>query len=86
MNENTSLRWIAVVTAEKVEEARKELGLNETATLAELKRKYRMLAKKWHPDVCAEEDSLQCRERFRKIAASKNLLLRLVKKVVTFFI
>ena len=40
------------------------LGLNENASLAQIKKAYRTLSKKYHPDVCKEENA---RERFIEI-------------------
>lgn len=79
MHENRSLRWIAVITAEKVDKARKVLGLGETARYADMRRRYRDLARVWHPDVCAERDPSVCAERFRSITNAKNLLMRLIR-------
>lgn len=78
METNKSLRWIAVITAEKVDAARRELQLGETATLEEVKTRYRELAKHWHPDVCAERDPVICQDRFRKITDAKTILYRLI--------
>jgi DnaJ-class molecular chaperone len=39
-----------MTTFNEIEEARKLLGLNEAATLKEIKRAYRMLAHRHHPD------------------------------------
>lgn len=78
METNKSLRWIAVITAAKVDEARRELGLGETATFDEVKARYKDLAKRWHPDVCPERDPIICQNRFRKITDAKALLLRLI--------
>jgi len=80
MRKDRSLRWAPEITAEKVEAARRELGLDETATREELIARYRDLARRWHPDVCGEADPLACRERFRRIANAKALLVRFMQR------
>lgn len=77
MNADRSLRWVPVITAEKVDEARRELGLGETATLAQLTERYRDLARRWHPDV--RGDRLDERDRFRHISQAKALLSLLIR-------
>lgn len=78
MDTEKSLRWIAVITAEKVDKARRELGLGETATLEEVKNRFKELAKRWHPDVCVERDPIICQDRFRRITDAKTLLSLLI--------
>jgi len=39
---------------EEISAARKILGLPETANMASIKRNYRRLLAKWHPDKCDE--------------------------------
>ena len=41
----------------EIEEARRLLGLGETATLKEIKSAYRILAHRHHPDKSREDDS-----------------------------
>jgi DnaJ-class molecular chaperone len=43
----------------EIEEARKLLGLGETATLKEIKTAYRALAHRHHPDKLGEGDSTE---------------------------
>lgn len=52
--------------APTLEAAAAELGLGESASLAEVRRRYRELMKLWHPDHCAE-DRDACRERAGRI-------------------
>jgi preprotein translocase subunit Sec63 len=40
---------------EKLIKAKTLLGLNEKASLLEIKTKYRNLMKKWHPDINSDE-------------------------------
>jgi len=45
-----------MVKAEDIRRAKKILGLGESATLKEIKKAYRNLVKKYHPDVELEKD------------------------------
>lgn len=51
----------------KINEARKLLELEENASLEEIKKSYRRLSLKYHPDRCKEEDKKNCEEMFKKI-------------------
>lgn len=59
----------------QIDEARKLLGLGETATLQEIKKAYKKLALKYHPDRCKEEKKKECEEMFKKIAHAKDILM-----------
>jgi len=48
-----------------------DLGVPENATKEEIKRAYRKLAKKYHPDVCKEKE---CEEKFKKINLAYEIL------------
>jgi molecular chaperone DnaJ len=50
----------------------KALGVPKTATAAEIKKSYRELARKWHPD--ANKGSTQAEERFKEITEAYNVL------------
>ena len=58
----------------QIEEARKILGLEGTATLKEIKNNYKKLALKYHPDRCKEDKKKECEEMFKKIAHANDLL------------
>jgi curved DNA-binding protein CbpA len=58
-----------------IDEARKVLELDDTATLYEIKDSYRRLAMKYHPDKCKEKNKKECEEMFKKINHAKNVLL-----------
>ncbi len=58
---------------EEIDEARRALGLPEAATLEEITARYRLLLKRWHPDVCAQEKSL-CAEKTRQVKAAYKVL------------
>ena len=50
----------------------KALGVPKTATAAEIKKSYRELARKWHPD--ANKGSTQAEDRFKEITEAYNVL------------
>jgi molecular chaperone DnaJ len=50
----------------------KTLGVPKTATAAEIKKSYRDLARKWHPD--ANKGSAEAEERFKDITEAYNVL------------
>src|ERR1700684_4180828 len=50
----------------------KALGVPKTATAAEIKKSYRDLARKWHPD--ANKGSTEAEERFKEITEAYNVL------------
>jgi len=59
----------------QIDDARKVLGLDDTATLEEIKRVYRELALKYHPDRCKGEKKKECEEMFKKIAHAGDILM-----------
>src|SRR5258708_11647438 len=50
----------------------KTLGVPKTATAAEIKKSYRELARKWHPD--ANKGSTDAEERFKEITEAYNVV------------
>src|ERR1700743_3749727 len=50
----------------------KALGVPKTATAAEIKKSYRELARKWHPD--ANKGSTDAEDRFKEITEAYNVL------------
>jgi len=50
----------------QINEARQILGLEEDATMEEIKKSYRVLAHKYHPDKCEDEKKKECEEMFKK--------------------
>ena len=59
----------------EISEARKILGLEETATLEEIKNAYKRLALKYHPDRCKDEKKKECEENFKKITHANDVLM-----------
>ena len=58
-----------------IDDARKTLGLEEDATLEEIKKAYRRLACEYHPDKCKDEKKKECEEIFKKIAHANDVLM-----------
>lgn len=59
----------------EVDKARKLLGLEETATLEEIRSAYKSLALKYHPDRCKNENKKECEEMFKKITHANDILM-----------
>jgi DnaJ-class molecular chaperone len=59
---------------EEIDAARRELGLPEEATMAEIKRRYRALMKKWHPDA-GRAGQAECTEMSRRIEAAYRTIM-----------
>ncbi|MBD3426824.1 MAG: DnaJ domain-containing protein [Candidatus Omnitrophica bacterium] len=59
----------------KINDARKILGLGESATLYEIKDVYRKLSLKYHPDKCEEEEKAECEETFKKISSAYETIM-----------
>ncbi len=53
------------------------LGISENASESEIKKAYRKLARKYHPDVCKEPE---CEEKFKEINAAYEVLSDKEKK------
>jgi curved DNA-binding protein CbpA len=63
-----------VANFEDIEEARKLLGLGEEATLEEIKKAYRKLARRYHPDKLTKDDINES-ETMKKLNRAYELLL-----------
>ncbi|MBL7130982.1 MAG: DnaJ domain-containing protein [Candidatus Omnitrophica bacterium] len=59
----------------QIDEARKLLDLDDTASLEEIKNTYRNLALKYHPDRCKEEKKKDCEDMLKKINHAKDILM-----------
>ena len=63
-----------MIDFKQIDEARKALGLDEMATLDDIKESYRSLSLKFHPDRCQNEDKKYCEEMIKKINQAKDIL------------
>jgi len=59
----------------QIDEARKILGLDEEASIEEIKEAFRDLSLKYHPDRCKEQDKKHCEEMIKKINQAKEIIL-----------
>jgi len=59
----------------EIDEARKILGLGESATLKEIRDVYRRLVLKYHPDRSEGTDKKQNSEIFKKITAAYDIIM-----------
>ncbi len=62
----------------RILEAAELLGLGRPVTLAQVKRKYRDLMKKWHPDKCGENPA-KCRDMAEKIIFAYELIVEYIE-------
>ncbi|MEA3255087.1 MAG: J domain-containing protein [Candidatus Altiarchaeota archaeon] len=58
----------------QINEARKTLGLGETATLREIKNAYRRMVKIYHPDKREKRDRKDCEKHMKEINKAYELL------------
>jgi|SRR3989339_167998 len=61
---------------EKIDRARKLLGLPEESSILELEETYRINAVRYHPDRCPEGKKDKCREMFKASHDAYELLLK----------
>ncbi|MDD5069877.1 MAG: DnaJ domain-containing protein [Candidatus Omnitrophica bacterium] len=59
----------------QIDQARQILGLEQDATMEEIKVSYRDLAHKYHPDRCSDEKKKECEEMFKKISHANDILM-----------
>ena len=64
-----------MIDFKQIDEARKVLGIEETATLKEIKSAYKTLVLQYHPDRCKEEKKKECEEMFKKISNANDILM-----------
>ncbi|MCD6583526.1 MAG: J domain-containing protein [Candidatus Omnitrophica bacterium] len=62
---------------EELNRARKILGLDEEATLYEVRNNYYELSKKFHPDRC-KGNKKECEEKFKEITQAYNLIMEYI--------
>lgn len=66
------------VNFKEIDEARKTLGLGEKASLAEIKKAYRGLAKKWHPDKFQNDKALG-HEKMKELNRAYKIVMKYVE-------
>ena len=69
------------VVDKKLENCSKVLGLNSSSNLREVKAKYKILAKKWHPDVQNEKNSKN-KDKFINITNAYKTILKSYTKTI----
>lgn len=52
-----------------------QLGIQEGADVSEVKRAFRSLARKYHPDVCSQEDLIETGERFAEVKSAYDAIM-----------
>lgn len=64
-----------MVDFKQINEARKLLGLDEEASIEEIKVAFRNLSLKYHPDRCKDKDKKRCEDMFKKINHAKDVIV-----------
>jgi DnaJ-class molecular chaperone len=59
---------------EQIDKSRKLLGLQESATRDEIKKNYKALLHRWHPDKC-KEDQDKCKEMTDNIIKAYHIIM-----------
>ena len=59
---------------QRLEAARKVLGLPDRASLHQIRERYRELSKRWHPDLC-REDPETCKGKQAELNAAYDILM-----------
>ncbi len=60
---------------QEIKKACEILGIEDTATLSEINSRFRILAKRYHPDT---QESKESEEKFKEISWAYNLLLKFI--------
>lgn len=60
---------------ERIDNARRTLGLPDSATLDEIKNAYRRQAAEWHPDKLSDDRKKEGEIRFRELTEARDVLL-----------
>ena len=63
-----------------VEKAKEVLALGERASLTEIKKAYRNLSKKWHPDGCPKKRRYECHEKMKEINWAYKVISKYVEE------
>ncbi|MGB2629859.1 MAG: J domain-containing protein [Candidatus Omnitrophota bacterium] len=75
---NAASEWSGdntVADYKQIDEARKLLGLGESATFQDIKEAFRRMSLKYHPDKCKDEKKKECEEMFKKINHANEVLM-----------
>ena len=67
-----------IISFKKIDDARKLLGFEEEATLDEIRKAFRKLSLKYHPDKQKGENKKESEEIFKKINNAKELIMRYI--------
>ena len=78
--ENQKYKRNKRVLDKKLENALKILGLSHDTSIKEVKKKYKLLAKKWHPDVQNDKKSKINKDKFINITNAYKIILESFKK------
>ena len=62
----------------RILEAAELLDIRTTATLAQVKEKYRELMKIWHPDKCGQEPA-KCKEMAAKVIVAYEIIVEYIE-------
>ncbi|MBU0683614.1 MAG: DnaJ domain-containing protein [Candidatus Omnitrophota bacterium] len=60
----------------QIDKARKILRLGASATIPEIKKAFRKLSLKYHPDKCKDKDKTRCEKKFKQINSANEVLIR----------
>ncbi len=63
-----------------IESAKDLLGLGEEATLEEIKRAYKEMCKRYHPDRHPEKSKSHCERMMKKINQAYKLIMEYIKE------
>ncbi len=64
-----------MINFKQIDEARRMLGLDEEASIEEIKEVFRVLILKYHPDRCKQKDKKHCEEMCKKINHARDIIL-----------
>ncbi|MCK5451683.1 MAG: DnaJ domain-containing protein [Candidatus Omnitrophica bacterium] len=59
----------------QIDKVRKTLKLGESATIPEIKKAFRKLSLKYHPDKCKGKDKTKCEKKFKEINNANEVLI-----------
>ena len=71
-------------TFEQIEKSRKLLGLQESATMDEIKKSFRELLHKYHPDKCIDNKK-KCKEMTDNIIKAYRIIINYCENYIYLF-